>query len=124
MNRKDPAYLEWVRQQECRECRRGPADGVVIEPHHLKGDFHQSGTAMTAADWQAMALCVPHHDLFHSSEPWPTGEDKKMLQRGWLISMLILAVECGMLVFPQGSTPLTIRFDDPPLRFGFETKED
>lgn len=63
-NRK---YIDWIKTQPCCMCMV-----LGVDPHHLKGVGHMSGTGLTAPDTFAMPLCRPHHDEMHASpELWP-----------------------------------------------------
>jgi len=97
MNRKEPKYLEWIKRQPCQGCSR-PGPSV---PHHLKGDFNQSGAGMKAPDLLSMPLCKMCHDSHHTAPP-----DWKGRQRDWLIYTLINALEEGIIVFDADSVSL------------------
>ena len=108
MNRKYPAYLDWIRGLQCESCGWRPPS----EAHHLKGEFHQSGAGLKAPDYLAMPLCPAcHDDIQLARDGW------KELQRGALIRTLIRAFEEGMIaVYSDG-------VDDPiPIR-PLETKD-
>ena len=88
LDRKDKAWLEWVRGLPCfyLDCQK-PA-----EPHHPKGDLHLSGAGLKAPDILAMPVCREHHARLHGMEG-----DWRLEQREGIIRTLIRALEEGML---------------------------
>lgn len=89
LQRKAPKYLDWIRARECCFHRERRA-----EPHHLKGDFHASGVALTAPDLLSMPLCRPCHNAIQDHLVTTWKED----QREALLETLVAAIMDGELV--------------------------
>lgn len=87
---KCQAYLDYIRFQPCSNCGApGPCD-----PHHLKGDFNQSGVGMRCSDLMTMPLCRDCHEAIQEARI----HDWKDRQRICLLKTLIKSLESGVIV--------------------------
>lgn len=64
MANEDPAYLMWLREQDCAWCRIPPWFATVQAHHHTGKRSH----GKRAHDHDAFPLCVNCHDSFHSGK--------------------------------------------------------
>ena len=87
MERKNEAYLAWVRTLPCYTCEAPPPS----DPHHIKGVGKFSGTGLKAPDVLTIPLCRRCHEHIHSF-PKLWGEQWKMV-----IDTLLLAFDEGVL---------------------------
>jgi hypothetical protein len=81
-------YRRWVSEQCCARCGSFPP----CDPHHIKGVFHLSGTAMKPTDFAIMPLCHKCHLEIHAH---PTEQ-----QVQWFLDTLDAALEDGAIVMP------------------------
>lgn len=95
MNRLMPKYLEWIRKQPCAMCGYNYSKS---QAHHLKGEFHMSGTGMKAPDFLAMPLCASCHANIHAAK-----HNWKRSQRDALLHTLMIAFWQGALEVTEGS---------------------
>ena len=84
-------YLDWVRSQPCYMTMKTREEGVIIDPHHIKGIGHFSGVGQTAPDYLVMPLSREKHELVQSVPAlWP-------LQFEMIVNTLDKAIREGAL---------------------------
>lgn len=120
---RNPAFLEYVRQQPCDFC----GTGMGVEAHH----YGKHGMATKCSDYEAVPLCHDHHvEGWHRHGTLPGKAREDWLSR-WAGQSALLRVEFEAL--PDAAKPQPIprseqfaqhwreafhlAFDDVPLEF-------
>lgn len=82
VDRKAPAYLAFMREQDCCCCRRqGPND-----PHH----FGERGMGQKADDYHTVPLCRACHDHFHDHGTFKGMTREETALRIWHTQALLM----------------------------------